>query len=383
MKKILIVHNFYRNYGGEDSNIYEEIKFLNRDFDVKFFQAKNDVNLSFFAILSLITRSNFKINKEFTNILEEFEPDLVYVHNTWFNINLGIFKILSKRKVSTVLKIHNFRYDCSRYFFAKDHLKGKKMCGACGFEYKKRLLLNKYFESSYIKSLFLYFYSLKYFKILKNFKLKIIAVNNFHKLQLIKLGIPQNKITVINNPLNLDIKKVNTKENNIVYAGRISREKGLIELLEAWKDADIKDYNLLIIGDGELQKQLKQKYSASNVKFLGFLPNEKVLEHISKSTAVVTATKLYEGHPRLLSEASALGALSIYPSFGGMDEFFPENYEFAFEQYNYNDLKNKFILLTDKELRKNSINKVTVYTQKLLNENIIRNKFIKVFEEHF
>ena len=31
MKKILIVHNFYRNYGGEDSNIYEEINFLNRD----------------------------------------------------------------------------------------------------------------------------------------------------------------------------------------------------------------------------------------------------------------------------------------------------------------------------------------------------------------
>ena len=383
MKKILIVHNFYRNYGGEDSNIYEEINFLNRDFDVKFFQAKNDIKLSFFAILSLITRSNFKINKEFTNILEKFDPDLVYVHNTWFNINLGIFKILSKRKVSTVLKIHNFRYDCSRYFFAKDHLKGKKMCGACGFEYKKRLLLNKYFESSYIKSLFLYFYSLKYFKILKNFKLKIIAVNNFHKLQLIKLGIPQNKITVINNPLNLDIKKVNTKEKNIVYAGRLSKEKGLIELLEAWKDADIKDYNLLIIGDGELQKQLKHKYSASNVKFLGFLPNKKVLEYISKSTAVVTATKLYEGHPRLLSEASALGALSIYPSFGGMDEFFPDNYEFAFEQYNYNDLKNKFILLTDKEVRKNSINRVTVHMQKLLNENTIRNKFIKVFEEHF
>ena len=229
----------------------------------------------------------------------------------------------------------------------------------------------------------MYFYSLKYFKILKNFKLKIIAVNNFHKLQLIKLGIPQNKITVINNPLNLDIKKVNTKEKNIVYAGRLSKEKGLIELLEAWKDADIKDYNLLIIGDGELQKQLKHKYSASNVKFLGFLPNKKVLEYISKSTAVVTATKLYEGHPRLLSEASALGALSIYPSFGGMDEFFPDNYEFAFEQYNYNDLKNKFILLTDKDVRKNSINRVTVHMQKLLNENTIRNKFIKVFEEHF
>ena len=123
----------------------------------------------------------------------------------------------------------------------------------------------------------MYFYSLKYFKILKNFKLKIIAVNNFHKLQLIELGISQNKITVINNPLNLSIKKIKTKENSIVYAGRLSKEKGLIELLEAWKEADIKDYNLLIIGDGELRNQLKNRYTASNVKFLGFCQMKKYL----------------------------------------------------------------------------------------------------------
>lgn len=383
MKKILIVHNFYRHYGGEDSNIYEEIKFLKSDFDVKFFQAENSGKLTFFTLLSLITRSNFKINKEFVNTLNDFNPNVVYVHNTWFSINLGIFKILSKRKIHTVLKIHNFRYDCSKFLLAKNHLRGKKRCDACGFEYKKGLILNKYFESSYIKSIFLYFYSLKYFKILLNSKVKIIAINNFHKLRLVNLGIPENKLSVINNPLNLNIKQVKKEGKNVVYAGRLSREKGVEELVEAWKDADVKDYNLLIIGEGELQEQLKLKYNTNNIEFLGFLPNEQVLEQISKSVAVVTATKLYEGHPRLLSEASALGTLSIYPSFGGMDEFFPENYEFAFQQFNYDDLKNKFILLTDKQVRKDSINRVTLHTQKLLNENVMRNKFIKIFEEQF
>ena len=79
-----------------------------------------------------------------------------------------------------------------------------------------------------------------------------------------------------------------------------------------------------------------------------------VLEYISKSIAVVTGTKLYEGHPRLLSEASALGTLSIYPSFGGMDEF-SDNYQFAFEQFNYEDLKSKFILLTEENKVKSLI----------------------------
>ena len=382
MKKILVVHNFYRNYGGEDSNIYEEIKLLSDQFNVKFFEAKNKLNFSFFAILGLITRSNFRINREFTKVLEEFEPDSVYIHNTWFNINLGIFKILTKRKINIVVKIHNFRYDCARYFLAKNHLKGYKRCNACGFEYKNFQYFNKYFHSSYVKSLVLYFYSLKYFKILKNLKMKIIAVNNFHKKQLIKFGVSEKKISVINNPLNTKKSPVRIKENNVIYAGRLSKEKGLIEF-DAWLAAGIKDFNLIIIGDGDLKKELEQKYSKKNIKFLGFLPNEMVLEYISKSIAVVTGTKLYEGHPRLLSEASALGTLSIYPSFGGMDEFFPDNYQFAFEQFNYEDLKNKFILLTEENKVKESNIRVLLHTQKQLNSKVLMEKFNNVFEESF
>ena len=107
-----------------------------------------------------------------------------------------------------------------------------------------------------------------------------------------------------------------------------------------------------------------------------------VLEYISKSIAVVTGTKLYEGHPRLLSEASALGTLSIYPSFGGMDEFFPDNYQFAFEQFNYEDLKNKFILLTEENKVKSLILEF-YFTQKQLNSKVLMEKFNNVFEESF
>jgi glycosyltransferase involved in cell wall biosynthesis len=381
MKKILVIHNFYKNFGGEDANIYEEIQFLRKDYTVEFFKAKNEDKFLFSPLLALITRSNFKKNKELKKSIKEFEPNIVYIHNTWFSINLGIFKILKKNNIKVVVKIHNFRYDCARYFLGKSHLRGKKRCDACGFEVKKGLIINKYFESSYIKSLLLYFYSLKYFKILKNFPIKIIAINNFHKLQLTKLGITKNKIEVINNPLNLENYQSTNKQNNIIYAGRLSREKGVVELIEAWVTANMDDYTLLIIGEGELSDELRDKYTQNNIKFLGFLPNEKVIEYISNSTAVVTATKLYEGQPRLLSEASALGTLSIYPSFGGMDEFFPVDYEFSFEQFNYDDLKNKLLLLRDSKTKEVSSKRVIKHTQKLLNTEVIRTKFSDFVKE--
>jgi glycosyltransferase involved in cell wall biosynthesis len=383
MKKVLVIHNFYKNFGGEDANIYEEIEFLRKDYTIEFLQAKNEDKFLFSPFLALLTRSNFKKNRELKKFIKEFEPSIVYIHNTWFSINLGIFKILKKNNIKVVVKIHNFRYDCARYFFGKSHLKGKKRCGACGFEVKKGLILNKYFESSYIKSLLLYFYSLKYFKILKNFPIKIIAINNFHKLQLTKLGISKNKIEVINNPLSLENYQSTNKQNNIIYAGRLSREKGVVELIEAWVTANMDDYTLLIIGEGELSDELRDKYTQNNIKFLGFLPNEKVIEYISNSTAVVTATKLYEGQPRLLSEASALGTLSIYPSFGGMDEFFPVDYEFSFEQFNYDDLKNKFLLLRNSKIKEVSSKRVITHTKNLLNAEVIRTKFSDIIEDSF
>ena len=45
--------------------------------------------------------------------MDTFKPDIVYIHNTWFKANLGIFDILKKENVEVVLKIHNFRFACT------------------------------------------------------------------------------------------------------------------------------------------------------------------------------------------------------------------------------------------------------------------------------
>ena len=58
---------------------------------------------------------------------------------------------------------------------------------------------------------------------------------------------------------------------------------------------------------------------------------------------------MYEGQPRILCEASGYGVPSIFPRYGGMQEYFPENYDLSFEQYNYDDLVDKILKLEVKE----------------------------------
>ena len=159
MKKLLVVHNFYQNFGGEDSNIYEELEILGQEYEVEFFSVQNGNENILFSLLALITRSNYKVNNDLRKLVDSFKPDVVYIHNIWFTINLGIFKVLKKRKIKVLLKIHNFRYECSRYFFSKNHLNEQLTCNACGFNKDDTLFFNKYFPDSYLKSILLCFFS--------------------------------------------------------------------------------------------------------------------------------------------------------------------------------------------------------------------------------
>ena len=132
---------------------------------------------------------------------------------------------------------------------------------------------------------------------------------------------------------------------------------------------------LKIIGEGELLEKLKGKFANNNIIFTGFLEHDKTLEIIKNARAVITATKIFEGQPRLLCEASSYGVPSIFPNFGGVGEYFPENYSFSFEQYDYEQLREIIEILDDDELVHEEGMKAFKYINSLITENDTVNTF--------
>lgn len=352
MKKILIVHNNYRDLGGEDIAVKNEINFLKKYYEVETLFFSNESNNVVSNIASLIFRYNIKSNRTFKNAIDNFNPDLIYIHNTWFKASLGIFEIIKKANVKTIVKLHNFRYFCTRHYMSSKHLDEKEICEACGLTSSSVGRFNKYYSDSSAKSLAVIHYGKKYFKILKNYNLDILVLTEFHKKFLIDLGLNENKIKLYPNYLEAtDNSSINDslETDYIVYAGRISEEKGVKELIESFINSDLKNIQLKIIGKGPNLDKLKERYENNNIKFIGEKTNNEVLDIISNSIAVATATKLYEGQPTLLCEASALGVPSIFPDTGGIKEFFPSKYQLVFKQFDYEDLKNKLQMLNNKE----------------------------------
>ena len=128
---------------------------------------------------------------------------------------------------------------------------------------------------------------------------------------LVSIGI-KDKIYVLPNSIQFTNKSLNeSNEKFILYAGRISSEKGVEEIIKTYlKNEDI-GLKLKIIGQGPALQKLINKYKDQNIEFLGELQNSKVIEIMEKAMVVVTATKLFEGQPTLLCEASSL----VYPLF--------------------------------------------------------------------
>ena len=378
LQKILVINTKYRVFGGEDANIVDELNFLKKNFEVEYLEYKNSDKITISDLIGFLTLSNVISNRKLRSKINSFNPDIVYVHNTWFKAGLGIYKLLRKKSIKTIQKIHNYRFECSRFFLSKNHIRNQIQCPACGLKKDNLGIFNRYFPESFLKSVFVIFYSKKYFKILKDYPLKIIVLSNFQKNYIENLGINNNKISISPNPIDISFKEISNydpESKSVVFAGRLVETKGVEEILKIWERIDSKDLILEIIGSSDEKNNLSEKYSSKKIKFIGELSNQEVKRRIKTSRAVITATKLFEGQPRVLLEASSYGVPSIYPNFGGMSDFFPTDYKLSFRQFNYEDLEKKIMMLHDSKLLSDVSKEIENFLITNLSNEILNTKF--------
>tara|TARA_Y100001958_G_C21239961_1_gene567352 strand:+ start:1654 stop:2799 length:1146 start_codon:yes stop_codon:yes gene_type:complete len=375
MKKLLLIHNNYRQQGGEDIAVLNELELLEKNFKVKTLFYENKIK-SIFDIIAFLTLSNRSVNKDLIHVINEFQPDLVYIHNTWFKVSLGIFKILKKKKIRTLIKIHNFRYHCTQSGKPKIHLNNDAFCQACGFD--GSAYFNMYYSNSFLKSLYGIYFGKKYLKVIKDDYFLLAVLTEFHKKFLETNYKRKNKVYVIPNYLKENQNNRIEENDYFIYAGRLSVEKGINELIESYLNSDLKDKILKIVGDGPELTKIKNKYEVGNVEFLGQLPNNETIDLILGSKGVISATKLYEGQPTLLCEASLNGKISLFPDSGGIKEFLPINYDFLFKQFDYQDFTDKLNKLNEDETRQQSSKEAKEFIRSKLDPHILINHFKEI-----
>ena len=153
-----------------------------------------------------------------------------------------------------------------------------------------------------------------------------IAVSHTIKLNLLKtFYISKNKINQINNGVGIpDNKKSVSKVLTIGFIGRLIKEKGIFNLLEAVKILTEKrsDFRLIIRGKGETEKisEYIRLNNLNNLVSIALVSNVEKEIYMSIDILILP-TKMNEGLPLSILEAAARGILVVSTKEGGIEDF--------------------------------------------------------------
>lgn len=106
----------------------------------------------------------------------------------------------------------------------------------------------------------------------------------------------------------------NLPDEFVLYVGRLSAEKGILVLRDAWKDLDIP---LVVVGEGEEAGHLSGQ---PGIHVLGKKQPAEVMALMAKSRFIVMPSLCYEGFPMTLVEAMAVSLPSVVSGLGSLQE---------------------------------------------------------------
>lgn len=155
----------------------------------------------------------------------------------------------------------------------------------------------------------------------------VVAVSNIMKLELSKNGIEENSIHVIENPLSIKLRplEVSGSTTHFLYVGRLSPEKGVVELVLALNGLGDRDWKLTIVGDGQERERIERTIAPelrSRFIFSGF--QKDVSSYLTKSHTLVIPSHR-EGLPMVMIEAICLGLPVVGSRVGALPDFISKN----------------------------------------------------------
>ncbi|MBP1910658.1 glycosyltransferase family 4 protein [Methanolobus bombayensis] len=180
--------------------------------------------------------------------------------------------------------------------------------------------------SSGIYSRVLYLLSNVIFKIVD--KLILYSPNLIHQWNLEKYD---GKVSIASNHfLNFEqfkiINKYTERSNLIGYVGRLSDEKGVMNLLKAiplFLDGN-KDTEFVLVGDGpmhyEIERFIVQNNITENVRVTGWIPHSE-LQHLLNSFKLLVIPSYTEGLPNIMLESMSCGTPVLSTSVGSIPDF--------------------------------------------------------------
>lgn len=255
--------------------------------------------------------------------LRDFKPDLVHVHTIQGHLSPAVLLPFRQAHIPILQTLHDYRLLCPAIHF----LSHGQPCEACKGKKYYRCVLKRCRNNQLAKSgiAALGSYLSDYFYRYDSWINGYITPSEFMRQKMIEFGYAPQKIVTLPNPYFGPIADFEEAErDHILYAGRLSFEKGVDLLVRAAKNLNVR---VNIAGDGAERERLQtlaQQIGASNVHFLGFLDSAQLNRLYQTALVTVLPSRCYENGPLALLESYANRTPVVGARIGAIPEFIDE-----------------------------------------------------------
>lgn len=253
-------------------------------------------------------------------LITAFKPEVAHLHIFYGQLSNAILEVLKRRQVPTVMTVHEYRMLCPVSTMFTPEL---GVCERCATGSYRHAVLNRCNRNSVLASSlsalecrtrdrrFDYVSHIDHF----------FMVSQFCRDKHIEYrpAIAAKSSVLYNFVDSPGPASGQPTPRSYLYCGRLSREKGLGMLCEAF--ARRSEDQLLIAGAGPMEAELRAAYAGlPNIRFLGKLDAPSLKAQIEQAWFTIAPSEWYENNPMAILESFAAGTPVIAARIGGIPE---------------------------------------------------------------
>lgn len=314
--RVLQVHNSYRQPGGEDRVVEVERRLLEEaGHTIEHLTVTNpDSTLASIGRLA-IAPWNPSAAAMVRRKTEQFRPDVIHVHNTWFSLSPSVIRAAARTGVPVVVTLHNYRSTCIESGLLRDG----RPCEICVEGSVWNGVRFRCYRDSFLQSIPAAMTTSVSARVRSDVTF-YLALTDFARDIYLRAGFEPDRVLVTPNFVDDPGARAQppSGSDRVLFVGRVSHQKGIDHLLRAWEIARPAGLRLTVVGDGDLRSSLESLHP--QVEWLGWRGPEQVTALLTESRALVFPSRSYEGQSLALLEAMAAGLPIVASDWASMRE---------------------------------------------------------------
>lgn len=243
--------------------------------------------------------------------------DIAHLHIYYGRLTTAILPHLRKQCRAVVQSLHEYKLACPVYSFER----GGHTCRGCVDGSTWSVIKHRCKHGSLAASVvaFADFHLSRALGDVRHVD-RFICVSAFQREILIQAGLPADKLVTLHNFVDVaeaDIVPVASRDDYLLYFGRLEALKGLGTLIEAAKRTG---QRVIIAGNGSYMQTAQAMAQGANIELVGFQSGTALRTLLANARSVVVPSEWYENCPMSVLEAKAFGVPVIGTKIGGIPE---------------------------------------------------------------